>query len=69
MRQVGLHHDPRLGRIGDVHAGEILGRALVREPQHAPAAARELQRHALAHAAEAVERVLREKLHVGLHGR
>jgi hypothetical protein len=68
VRQVGLHDHLGRARIADVDRGEVLGRAFVREPQHAAAVARELHRHALAHAAEAVERVLREQFHVEEHG-
>ena len=58
------HHDLRLARIGDVDGGEILRRALMRQPDDAPAVRRDLDRHAFAHAAEAVERVLGEQLEI-----
>jgi hypothetical protein len=54
LRQLGLHHHLRLARIGDIDRGEILRRALVREPDDAPPVLGDLDRHALAHAAEAV---------------
>ncbi len=63
-RQVGLHDDLGLRGIGDVDGGEVLGRALVREPQDAAAVLGDLDRHALAHAAEAVELVVGEELEV-----
>ena len=58
--------DDDLGRarIGDVDAGEVLRRALVREPQDAAAVLGDLDRHALAHAAEAVELVVGQQLEV-----
>ena len=37
LRQVGLHHHARLARIRHVDGGEVLWRALVREPQDAAA--------------------------------
>ena len=64
LRQVGLHHHLRLARIGDVDRGEILRRALVRQPQDAAAVGRDLHRHALAHAAEALQLVLRQQLEI-----
>jgi hypothetical protein len=48
----------RVARIGDVDAGEVLGRGLVRQPQDAAAVAGELHRHAFAQAAEAGQLVL-----------
>ncbi len=63
-RQVGLADHFRLARIGDVHGGEVLRRALMREPHYAAAVRRDLQRHAFAHAAETVEHVVREQLEV-----
>ena len=67
LRQVGLHHHLRLARIGDVDAGEVLGRALVREPEDAAAVRRDLDRHAFAHAAETLQFMLGEKLEVPGH--
>ena len=64
MRQLGLDNDPRRSRIRDVHAGEILGRGLVREPQDAAPVASELQRNAFADAPEALQLVMRDKAHV-----
>ena len=64
VRQLGLDHDPRGARIGHVDAGEVLRRRFVREPQDAAAVARELHRHALADAAEALQLVMGEKAHV-----
>jgi hypothetical protein len=57
VRQFGLHDQPRRARIGHVDAGEVLGRRLVRQPQDAPAVAGELQSHALADAAVALQLV------------
>ena len=64
LRQVGLAHHLGLARIGDVDGGEILRRALVREPDDAAAVGRDLHRHAFAHAAEAVEQVVGEQLEI-----
>jgi hypothetical protein len=64
MRQLGLHHDFRLARVGHVDRGEILRCALMREPDDAPAVLRDLDRHALAHAAEAGELVMGEQLEI-----
>ena len=64
VRQLSLNNDARLARIGDVHAGEILGRRLVREPQDAAAVAGELQRHAFAHAPETLQLVMGNQAHV-----
>ena len=61
LRQIGLHHHLGLARIGNVDGGEVLRRALVREPEDAAAVGRDLDRHAFAHAAEAVERVLADE--------
>jgi len=58
------HHHLRLARIGHVDGGEILRRALVREPEDAAPSGRDLDRHAFAHAAEAVEQVVAEQLEV-----
>ena len=68
FRQFGLHHDLRIARIGDVDAGEILRRALMREPDDAAAILRDLDRHALAHAAEAREFVMAEQLEIPQDG-
>ena len=68
LRQVGLHHDLRIARIGDVDAGEILRRAFVRQPGDAAAVLGELHRDAFAHAAEAAEIVLRQQLEIPGHG-
>ena len=59
LRQVGARDDLRVLRVGDIDRGEVLRRALMRQPQDAPAVLGELHRHAFAHAAEAVERVVR----------
>jgi len=64
VRQIGLAHHFRLARIGDVDGGEILRRALMREPDDAPPVRRDLHRHALAHAAEAAEQVVRQKFEI-----
>ena len=57
MRQLGLHDDARVARVGHVDAGEILRRAFMRHPQHAPAAG-DLQADALADIAESGQRVV-----------
>ena len=57
-RQVGLHDDLGRARVGDVDGSEVLRRALVRQPQDAPTVPGDLDRHALAHAAKAVELVM-----------
>ena len=64
LRQVGLADHLGLARIGDVDGGEVLWRAFVRQPDDAPAVGRDLHRHALAHAAEAVEHVVGQELEV-----
>ena len=64
VRQVGLADHLGLARIGDVDGGEILRRALVRQPDDAAAVRRDLHRHAFAHAAEAVEQVVGEQLEI-----
>ena len=64
LRQVGLHHHLGLARIGHVDGGEILRRAFVREPEDAAAVGRDLDRHAFAHAAEAVEQVMADELEI-----
>ena len=64
LGQRGLHDDARLARIGYVDGGEVLGRAFVREPQDAPAVGSDLDRHAFAHAAEAIELMMRDQLEV-----
>ena len=69
LRQIGLHHDLRFARIGYVDCGKILRRALVREPEDAPAIGRDLDRHALAHAAKAVERMLSDQIEIPGDGR
>ena len=50
--------------IGDVHAGEVLRRRFVREPQDAAPVARRLHRHPFAHTAETLQFVVGEKTHV-----
>ena len=64
VRQLRLDHDPRHSRVRHVDAREILGRGFVREPQDAAAVARELHRHALADATEALQVVMGKKAHV-----
>ena len=64
LRQIGLHDDFGLARIGHVDGGEILRRAFVRQPDDAAAVRRDLDRHAFAHAAEAIELVLGEQLEI-----
>ena len=64
LRQFGLHHDFGLARIGDIDGGEILRRALVRQPDDAAAVFGDLHAHAFAHAAEAAEIVLRQQLEI-----
>ena len=69
LRQIGLHHHLGIARIGDVDAGEVFRRALVRQPDDAPPVLGDLYRHAFAHAAEAAESVLGEELEVPDDGR
>ena len=64
LRQVGLHHHLGVARIGDIDRGEILRRALMRQPDDAAPVGRDLHRHALAHAAEAVQLVLGQQLEI-----
>src|SRR5205085_10590490 len=53
-------------RVRHIEGGEILRRALVRKPDDAPAVFGDLDRHALAHAAEALQLVVREELEIPL---
>ncbi len=64
LRQVSLHHHLGIARIGDVDAGEILRRTLVRQPDDAAAVLGDRDRHAFAHAAEAAEVVMGERLEI-----
>ena len=64
VRQVGLEDDRGLGGLRHVDGGDVLRRGLVGQPQHAPAVARELDHHALAHVAEAAEVGVGEQPHV-----
>ena len=64
LRQLGLRHDLRLARIGDVDRGEILRRAFMRQPDDAPPVLGDLDRHAFAHAAEAGELVVGDELEI-----
>ena len=64
LRQVGAGDDFRRARVADIDRREILRRAFMREPQDAPPVLGELHRHAFAHPAEAVERVVPEQLEI-----
>ena len=64
VRQVGLTHHFGLARVGNVDGGEIFRRALVSEPDDAPAVGRDLHRHAFAHAAETAEHIVGQKLEI-----
>jgi hypothetical protein len=64
VRQFRLHHHFEIARIGDIHTGEIFRCGLVCQPQDAPPVAGQLHIAAFADAAEAVEFVLRQQLHV-----
>ena len=68
VRQIGLADDLGLARVGDVDGGEILRRALVRQPDDAASVRRDLHRHAFAHAAEAREHVVGQQLEIPGHG-
>ncbi len=68
LRQIGLHDHFGLARIRHVDGGEILRRALMRQPDDTAAVRRDLDRHAFAHAAEAVELVLGEQLEIPADG-
>ena len=58
VRQVGARDDLQRLRVGDIDRGVVLRRALMRHPQDAPPVLGQLHRHALAHAAEPVERMV-----------
>ena len=58
VRQIGARDDLQRLRVGDIDRGVVLRRALMRHPQDAPAVLGQLHRHALAHAAEPVERMV-----------
>ena len=64
LRQVGARDQLRRARIADIDRGEVLWRALVGEPQDAPAVLGDLDRHALADPAEPVELVMCELLEI-----
>ena len=64
MRQVGARDDLQLARVADIDRSEILRRAFMREPQDAAAVLRELHRHAFAHAAEPLERIMPEQFEI-----
>ena len=60
VRQVGARDDLQRLRVGDIDRGVVLRRAFMRHPQDAPPVLGQLHRHALAHAAEPVERMVRK---------
>jgi hypothetical protein len=62
--QIGLGDHGGLLRLGHVHRRDVLRRRLVGEPQHAAAVPGELDGHALAAVAEAVQLVVGQELHV-----
>ena len=62
--KLGLDDDFGFPRVGHVDAGEILGRALVGEPHDASPAGELLDRHALADATVAGQRVVADQFHV-----
>jgi len=62
--QFGLAHNLGVFGIGNVDAGEILRRAFVGDPQNPAAFVGDLQGHALTDATEAIEGIMRKKLHV-----
>ena len=62
--QVGAGDDLRLPRVADIDRGEVLRRAFMGHPQDAPSVLGQLHRHAFAHAAKPVERVVPERLEI-----
>ena len=60
LRQVAAGDDLWRARIADVDRGEVLRRAFMRQPQDAAPVLGDLDRHALADAAEAVELMVRQ---------
>src|SRR5579883_1223348 len=64
MRQIRLADHFRLARIADIDRGKIFRRALMRKPDDAPPVGGDLHRHALTHAAEAREHVVRQELEI-----
>lgn len=63
-REVGLHDDRGLARIGDVHRREVLGSRLVSEPEDSPLITGQLNGHAFAAVAEAVQLMMGQQRHV-----
>src|SRR6267142_5196360 len=61
---LSLHDALPIARLGHVHGGHVLRRGLMRQPQHAPAVAGELDAHAFANVPEAVELVVAQEPHV-----
>jgi hypothetical protein len=64
VRKLGLDDHLWILRVGDVQRREVLRRGFVTEPHDAPAVVQLLHAHAFADAAESVELVLRDELHV-----
>ena len=67
LRQFGLHHHLRPARVRHIDRGKIFRRAFVRQPDDAPPVLGDLDRHPLAHAAEATEFIMGEELEVPAH--
>src|ERR1051325_3903976 len=64
MRQVGASDDLQLARGADLDRGESLSSASRGEPQNAAPVLGELHRHAFAHAAEPLERIVPEQFEI-----
>jgi hypothetical protein len=64
LGEIGLNDDLGRARVGHVDGSEVLGRAFVSQPQDAAAILGDLDRHAFAHTAEAVEFVMSQQFEV-----
>ena len=62
--QVGLGHDLRVGQIGNVHAGKVLGRAFVGHVENAASVGCLVQVHSLAEIVVPVQINVGYELHV-----
>src|ERR1041385_3954364 len=64
MRQVGASNDLQLPRGAGIDRGEVLLPAFMGEPQNAAPVLRKLHRHAFAHAAKPLERIVPEQFEI-----
>jgi hypothetical protein len=68
VRHFGLHNNPWIFWIGDIHAGEVFGGGLMGHPENPAAIISVLHGNALAHAAKPIEFVMGQQGHVVGHG-